>query len=239
MRLPEDKSSRQKVLALIALGAVGAAYGLWMGVCDPLRRGRDEAKARSAALEEELEGSRAQIARIGEMQRSLEEVVRALHATSERDMLHPQLGNYILQARELLTQPGIDVGATDIKVTEIGLVDPPSPPKAAKAAVVEGASGAPASAPAAAAKVEKPFAVKAYSARVTAECGTGAFLEWVRALEAANPLMAISQFTIAAQVENPQRHQVRFEVQWPVWVDPETREVVQQKAAEVLGEEAK
>lgn len=227
MRLPENKSDRQKVLALIALGVAAVAYALWAGVVAPLRQGRDESMKKVAELEVEMRTSRAQVSRLAEMQRDLAETMRNLSERSERDMLHPRLGNYLLQAREILMRQGSAAGAENIAVAEIGLVDPPNPPKAAPASAGDSPKAAKA------AKVAKAYAVKAYSVRVTAECGTDAFVHWVRALEEENPLVALSQFTLAAQPDDPQRHQVRFDVQWPVWSDPGMRETVRQQAADV------
>lgn len=240
MRLPENSQSRQKVLALIGLGAVAAAYGLWIGVYAPLLQSRDDAAAKGAAVETELQTSRAQIRRQAEMQRDLAATLRELRARSEQDMLHPRLGNYLLQAREILTQAGLAAGAEGIQVAEIGLVDPPKPPKKAPPKADPEEKGAEKEGTPKEARTKEPvYRVKAYSARVTGECGTEAFLAWIRALEKANPLLAVSQITMVAQPEKPLLPLVRFEVQWPVWVDPDMRERVRQKAAEVLGDVAK
>ena len=213
MRLPENKESRQKVLALIALGIVAVAYGIWVGVYDPLRRGKDEAKVKISQLEEDLRTARLQIQRTGETQKELLEVARSLLTHSEKEMLQPRLGNYLLQAREILTESGKSAGVQYFSVTEVGLVDMPLLPKKTNSVAT--------------------VAVRAYSARVTAECGTDSLVNWLGLLEEGNPLIAISHITISAQPENVQKHVVRFEVQWPVWIDPAMRERVIQQAAEL------
>ena len=213
MRLPENSQARRKILILIALGFGAAAYGVWIGIYDPIRRGRDTMEKQSVELESTLQVARTQIARMDAVQRELTQISGDLRDRSEHDMLHPRLGNYLLQAREILIQYATAAGVPSIQVVEIGLVDPPTLPK--KTAT---------------------HAVRAYSARVTAQCSTASFLSWIRAMEEGNPLLAISQFTLAARTEDPLNHLVQFEVQWPVWVDPDVRETVRQQAAEVQEE---
>ena len=219
MRLPENKESRQKVLALIALGVVGVAYGIWIGVYDPIRRGRDEAKVKISQLEEDLRTARIQIQRTGATKFELQEVTRNLVEYSEKEMLQPRLGNYLLQAREILSESGRAAGINDFTVTEMGLVDLPLQPKKTNLVAT--------------------ISVRAYSARVTAECGTDALVEWLRLLEEGNSLLAISHITISAQPEKVQKHAARFEVQWPVWMDPTMRERVIQQASDILGNPTK
>ena len=219
MHLPENKASRQKVLALIALGVVAVAYGIWVGVYDPLRRGRDEAKVKIVQLEEDLQSARVQIQRTGETRKELQVVVQDLVLHSEKEMLQPRLGNYLLQAREILTEAGKAAGVQYFSVTEVGLVDLPLQPKKTNTVAV--------------------LSVRAYSARVTAECGTDALVQWLSLLEKGNPLISVSHITISAQPERVQSHVVRFEVQWPVWIDPAMRERVIQQAAELDEESSK
>ena len=212
MRLPENSQARRKILLLIALGAGAAVYGVWIGIYDPIRRDRDEALTKSAELEANLQTARAQISRMGAMQRELVQIAGDLQDRSEQDMLHPRLGNYLLQAREILQQYANAAGVPTIQIEEIGLVDPPTLPKKTS-----------------------PYLVRAYSARVTTQCGLDSFLTWIRAMEEGNALLAISQLTIAAQPEDPLNHLIQFEVQWPVWVDPDVRETVRRLASEVMG----
>ena len=219
MHLPENKESRQKVLALLALGIVGVAYGIWIGVYDPLRRGRDESKAKISQLQEDLRTARIQIQRTGETKKELQEVLRNLVEHSEKEMLQPRLGNYLLQAREILTESGKAAGVQFFSVTEVGLVDMPLQPKKTNSVAA--------------------VSVRAYSARVMAECGTDALVDWLRLLEEGNPLIAVTHISLSAQPETVQKHVARFEVQWPVWIDPTMRDRVLQQAAEMAEDKSK
>ena len=64
-------------------------------------------------------------------------------------------------------------------------------------------------------------------------------VQWLALLEKGNPLISVSHITISAQPESVQRHVARFEVQWPVWIDPAMRERVIQQAAELDEEQSK
>ena len=215
MRLPDKSKNRSKMLAVAGLALVAAAYGVWMGVYNPLSDKRDEANRQAEKLEGEMQTARLQIRRIPEIQQDVARTTRALWTASERNMLHPRLGNYLLEAREILAEHARAAGVEALEVAEIGLVDPPQLPKKTKT-----------------------YQARAYAVRVSAACSYDAFLTWMRAMETANPLLALSHFTVAAQADNPQKHLVRFEVQWPVWVEPAMRETVRQKAVEILGDEA-
>jgi len=237
VRLPANKKERQKMLALIALGGVAALYGLWAGVYQPINRKMDEAHTTIIVLETNLRQAPQQIRHLAGMREDLVKTMRELRMQSEKNLLHPRLGNYLLPARDFLVKKGTDSGVEAIQVTNIGLIDPPAK---AKPAPKPEAAAAPESKPTPGAatapdKKEPAGPVRAYSARVTAECGYDTFIKWVRAVQAENPLIAISHFLITAQPDNPQRHLVRFEVQWPVWTDPDMQAKVSQKADEILG----
>ncbi len=213
MRLPENKNDRIKVLVLIAIAGLGVLYGLWTFVYEPLRQKRDEALAEIDVLEDQLHAARIQVRRIREMETDLVETTAALKQMSEQHMLHPRLGNYLLEAREMLLQQAPRDGLQAREVKERGRVDLPRRPE------------------------EEGYRVRAYAVQVTARCGYDTFREWVRTLEEQNPLLTLSDMMIMAEVEDPLHHRIRFEVHWPVWIDPEMRQTVRRMAADPLGED--
>ena len=215
MRLPENKNDRIKALVLIAIAGLGVLYGLWMFIYEPLRQGRDEALAEIDVLEDQLHAARIQVRRMREMETDLIETTAALKRLSEQHMLHPRLGNYLLRAREMILEQAPGDGLQAREVEERGRVDLPRRPE-------EGGEG---------------YRVRAYAVQVTARCGYDTLREWVRTLEEQNPLLTLSEMMIMAEPEDPLHHRVRFEVHWPVWIDPEMRETVRRMAAEPLGED--
>lgn len=214
MPLPTNKSDQIKVYVLIALGIGGVLYGIWAFVYQPLVQGRLDAEDRREELELRLQGARVAIRRQTTMQEALDESARNLRARAEYDLIHPRLGNYLLHAREIIHQHGRAAGIPGIQVTDLGFTNPPRRPDA-----------------------ESPRRSRAYVARVAAACSYAELIDWLKALEEENPLLAINQLVITAQDGNPLRHQVRFEVQWPVWIDPDTRAVVRELVDAVLTEE--
>ena len=211
MRLPEDKRDRTKILLLLALLVGGAFYGVWAFVYHPLVTGRAEALTRRDQLEQELHAARVHIRRMEEMRREMQQVARNLRARSEYDMIHPRLGNYLLEARETVQRHGRAAGVDQIRVTELDFVHPPRRPDN-----------------------EPPPRIRGYAVRVTAECSYAQLTHWLELLEEHNALLSVSQLQIAAQPDNPRKHQVGFEVQWPVWINPETRTTVRERVAATL-----
>ncbi len=244
MRLLANKIDRSKLPALIALGVAAGVFGVWFGLYRPISRQMAEDQATISQLETELTQAPEQIRRLGEMREELVETMRGLRVNSEKYLLQPRLGNYLLPARDFLVKRGNDVGAEAIQVSEIGLIDPPvrikpAPKAAAASSDQPGMEQKTPAAPVAQTNKAPTVAVRVYSTRVVAECGYDAFVEWVRRIQTDNPLIAISHFLITGQPENPQRHLIRFEVQWPVWTDPGTQAEVRQKVAEILSSEVK
>ncbi len=214
MPLPENRADRIKVYALLALGIGGAFYALWAFVYQPLNRERWAVLEHIETIEHNLQTARITIRRMDELQAALAESARNLRARAEYDLIHPRLGNYLLQARETVIRHGLDAGIETIRVTELDFANPPRRPDN-----------------------EPPRRTRAYAVRVTAECRYADLLVWLQLLEEENPLLAISQLQVLAQENNRLQHQVRFELQWPVWIDPATRDTVNALVAEVLTEE--
>ncbi len=214
MPLPTNKTDRIKVYALIALGVGGALYGVWAYVYQPLAQQRTAMQERQAELIHKVQEARIQINRRDEIEHTLHEAARNLRARSEYDLIHPRLGNYLLQAREIVLQHGRAQGITNIQVTELDFANPPRRPDDAQ-----------------------PRQTRAYVVRVAAVCSYADLTAWLAALETENPLLAVSQMIITAQDDNPLQHQVRFELQWPVWIDVETRSVVRALVADLLAAE--
>lgn len=203
MRLPEDNKARRNLLILVACCVGGAFYVFWASVYRPLRTRIVETRTESRELEASIAKARAEIQRIPAFKDELTEATGELVKLSEQYMLHPRLGNYLLQARELIGDAARTAGVASFQATEIGLIDPPRKPATAT-----------------------PYTVRAYTVRVAAECSYAAWVDWLRVLEESNPLLTVTQFMIAHQVDKPENHIVQFELRWPVWIDPAMRERV-------------
>jgi hypothetical protein len=213
MKLPENKEARQKVLALAGIGVAAVGYALWAFVYQPMATERAATRTAIEEAQAELGKAHVLVGTMGKQKDRLRDTTAKLLERSERDMLHPRLGNYLLQAREILDRQARELGVESYQVAEVGLADLPRAPKS---------------------KTKR--AVRYYAVRVTAQCSLELFAQWIGVLERENPLLSIGQFLIAAQAKTPLVHQVRFEVHWPIWVDFSLQDVVRGDAREILGE---
>ena len=215
MKLPENKRERQKIAGLIAVVVLGALYGVWAFVYDPIRTKREDALEQIIDIERNLRRAETQIARVPQMESDLKSIAAELVEMSEQHMLHPRLGNYLLTAREIFAQHAARAGVNAYRTEEVGLVALPRGGDRADAAQT----------------------VQAYAMRVMMNGGYEDFRRLVRDMEEANPYVSFSAFLVAAQSDQPQRHLITFEVQWPVWVDPAMRMTIREEARDVLSGE--
>lgn len=215
MKWPTDKSDRQKIFALIGIAVLAALYGLWLFVYQPLVERRLEAEQEIERLERNLRRAQTEIRQTPTHQRDLLHYVRETLNLSEQHLLHPVLGNYELQARSIARQSAAGLEIRSIRAEEVGLVALPRRRGEERGAAL----------------------VQAYALRVTALAGFADTAVWIQRLSEENPLVTIHTMSITAQPGNPLLHQVRFEVHWPVWVDPAMRHDVR-TLAESLVEDA-
>lgn len=215
MKWPENKQDRQKIFALIGIGVAGALYGLWSFVYQPLVHRAAAAEIQTEQLERNLRRAQQEVRRTPEHQRDLLHFTRETLHLSERYMLHPVLGNYLLQARSIVRQGAADLDIQNLQAEEVGLTALPRRRGEDRGdAVVQG-----------------------YALRVTALASYADTCAWLCGLVEENPLLTIHSLSITPQPEMPERHQVRFELHWPVWIDPAMRQEIRERA-ETLVEEA-
>lgn len=215
MKWPENKQDRQKIYALIGIGVAGALYGLWAFVYQPLVHRGAAAEMQLAQLEQNLRRAQQEVRRTPEHQRDLLHYTRETLNLSERHMLHPVLGNYLLQARALVRQHSEGLSIRDVQAEEVGLVALPRRRGEDRGAAV----------------------VQGYALRVSALAGYADTVIWLSRLVEENPLLTIHSLSITAQPEMPERHQVRLELHWPVWIEPAMRQEIRRQA-EALVEES-
>lgn len=125
MKLPENKQDRTKIFIMIGLGAALVALGIWQGIVNPLR---DAHKAKLARLEECKTGVEKARKEIRAAARSFDrrmETLQDIRSISEQYVLHPVLGNYLLQATDIVEAHARDLGIHVAPVREVGISDIP------------------------------------------------------------------------------------------------------------------
>lgn len=213
MKLPEDKQARMKVLILIAIGTVAVLYVAQLGV-KSLRKSKKAKTARLQELEEQQKKATLEIRR---MPRDLElnrETVKKIKEISDKFVLKPVLGNYLLKAREIIEQYAkkLDIVLEDIREAGISQV----PRRRGR-------------------KTDRTFHI--YTARVTLDCGFHDIARFLREIKSSNPYLCVASLEIAGRPKEPEEHKITFDVQWPIWADYEMPGRLEEQLKEEEGEE--
>lgn len=201
MKLPEDKTERNKILILIAIGVMFVGYGGHMFVLTPFLQGRQETQASVAELEEKLWRARQDIdITPHNLERNREAVSHILEISeTRRQILRPNLGNYLLVAADIIGRHADTLGLEIESINETvatgpaprgGEVDPNAP------------------------------RLRAYSVNVSLTCGMHDAVRLLRSIEVENPYLCITRLGVIGRLESPTEHAVSFDIQWPIWVDP-------------------
>lgn len=66
--------------------------------------------------------------------------------------------------------------------------------------------------------VKKVPVAKPYEISISTRCGYNSLVEFINRLEKGNPLLRVKEVTVSALPSQPQSHQVRIIMQWPVSV---------------------
>ena len=200
MKLPQEKSERIKLYALFGVGAAFVLYLGGMYAIRPLQNVKQERREKIAARRADLSKARTVIKLVSRSRLMNADIVREIMSLTERNryVLRARLGNYLLGASELLEEQAAAAGIELKSVTEVGISDPPV-----------GADQVPSS------------AFRIYTARVETQCGLHALRELIHGIETSNPLVAIAALTVNSNPAQAAIHDVRFDVQWPIWRNPE------------------
>jgi hypothetical protein len=198
MKLPADKKERTKILVLVFLGAAIAVYGIVTFVVKPAMARQKERLARIEELKDDLDAAERKIRYISRDTADNERTLKTIAAMAVHSnfVLRARLGNFLLGASEQIEDCARRSGVELRSIREIGISELPA------------GDGA------------RPFAFKFYTVRVQALTGAHGLARLLAALEAANPLLAVSSLTIGVQPSTPAEHNIAFDLQWPIWADP-------------------
>lgn len=199
MKLPENKQERTKILALILVGVGMGLYIIVSFGVKPLLKSRAKKQARIEELKQEIEKVDKKVKLMARDEKLNRETIREIKEISDEHVLQPRLGNYLLVAAEIIEGFAAKLGIPLQGIVPIG----PS-----EIRPISGNASDP--------------VLKAYTVRVTLESSYGEMTRLIQEIESDNPLLCAVNVGIAGRPkENPEKHKISFDVQWPTWVDPE------------------
>jgi hypothetical protein len=204
MKLPEDKQQRVKVFIMIGLAAILVGLGIVQGIINPLIRSRKTKQARLEECRTGLEQARRDIrAAAGSLAQRMQ-TVSEIKTISDRYLLAPVLGNYLLGASAKIETMAQDLNIPIEPVREVGISQIPGGKD-----------------------------VASYTVRVNVTCSYHALLRLLREIESSNPYVCVTSIVIRGQPErDPESHNVSLEVQWPIWADPDVAAQLEEQLKE-------
>jgi len=243
MKLPENKKERTQVLVLIGLGIVAVCFGIITGIVKPLVAKKKANQEKIQKLTSDIAKARGEIRQMEQVREANVAVMQEITEAADRATLRPRLGNYLLSAREVVQRHAAAANLELKSVEEVGILDLPrgSAGKGKAGSEKERASAdrkgtaatenpTPKAGKETEGKEKEPDpAFKSYVARVTLTCGFSELLDLTRGIEVENPYLCISQLSVSADPKEPTLHKIAFNVQWPIWADPELEQSLRQQ----------
>lgn len=215
MKLPEERSERIKLFTLIGVVCVFVLYLLGSTAIRPLLKKRADQREQIAQLKTELETAQRVTDFVNSSRAVNAEVIGEIARITEDGncILKPRLGNYLLEATEIIEAEAKESAVPVASVKEAGISEAPSPGKD---------SG--------------PGMFNLYTVRVDTQCGMHDLMRLLRGIEQSNPYLSIAGIAITGRGATPAAHSVAFNVQWPIWKDEGALDTIR-KLAELPGED--
>lgn len=196
MKLPEDKKERTQILALIMIGVVAVIYALYQLQVNMIAKPRKLSEKEISRLENDIKMAETDISFMETDIREIDKMMNEIKEINNSSyILHPRLGdNYLLSAQEFIEELA-QKHEIKVKVSEIGASD------------IQQKTSTP-----------KEFSFKTYTVRVEFQEGLHKTIEFLKDVETSNPYFCICSLNIASQKDVYDKHDVFFDVQWPIWI---------------------
>jgi len=202
MNLPEDKQERQKIFILMGIGAVVVCYVGYMFGMLPVIKKHNETIAATEKLEQNLARADRTIKMVPKYFKQNGDIISRILDISENKLqvLHPNLGNYLLVAGEIVNRHADELNITIESITEVAV-----PKKAVRKNK----------------KDENPDEARftPYIVNISIECSFSDLQKLIKAIEDENPYSSITRLSIIGQPDNVLKHLINFNLQWPTWID--------------------
>ncbi len=179
------------------------------------------------SVQQEHERIQAKIQALPQLRKSRDELFLRLRSRTESYLLFHRYRNYHLTAREYLLPLAITAGLqADIGRESNPIPMPATAPKSTKKTPpVRTAKGDSRSPSPDDSSVSQTYAL--YPVTITATGSYQALVRFIQALEAANPLVVISELAITGQPRTPEDHLFSLSLLWPIWKDLDLKPKVQ------------
>ncbi len=195
MKMPTDKKTRGQILILIALAAAGVVYAVFSFVVLPCLRSRREVPKQLEEIEARLSQAERIISSVPENIEKHNAAVAQINEINEKHLLQPVLGSYILEAESRIEKLAADIGVSVKNYRDEGVRDFfPGPSQGID-----------------------NYRLRSYTAMIYLETDFEKLTQLIDAFEQSNPYLSILDINVVAQPRNPQIHDIRFRVQWPIW----------------------
>ncbi len=199
MKLPDDPKERIKILALIGIGVVAVIIVLITFIIKPMMGRKTTYRADITKTKELLETAQRDVSRMMQDRDANTKVLEGIvdGAYHQNFILQPRLGNYELGAREFIEGVAQTAGVTIETAREIGITQMPQ-----------------------AAVPTAEQSLKCYNIRLTFNVGLHELIRFLEVAGEGNPYVCVSGVVITPRAEDPSRHTVNLDLQFPVWSDP-------------------
>ena len=198
MKLPTDKKERIKILILVAIGTGAVLYVVIQLMVLPMLASHKETLKVLSAKKDKLDMMNRALKQEDRRQKEYNDVVAQLDGYTQKSILQPKLGSFLIVVREKLEYLAAKHGIKIDPPSEIGRAEIPGRNK-------DGSKRT----------------LLTYGIHVVAKGGYGELVRFFAELEKENTMLCITDFEIIGREATPETHQLGFSIQWPIWGEPD------------------
>jgi len=219
MKLPEDSEERKKIFMLIGIGVAAACYVLYSFGISPYLQHKQEKRAKIEELEGKIWRAQLDVRKTKTYLQENNDVIAKIIDVSENKLqiLHPNLGNYLLVASDIINRQADNLNLVTDEIREI-----PAPKKLDEDQDPD-ADDAP--------------RFNTYKVNVNIKCSFAELTQLLQALENENPYLCITRIGVVGQKDDVMKHAISFDVEWPTWVN--SKQPIKLVAQQMIAKSAK
>ena len=202
------KKDQMQLVLLIGIWIVGGLIALYIWVVGPALRNRSRSTGELDALNENIQKAKLAVQGEPKLRKEYDQAIADIRQAMEQYIVPPE--SALSWVTEKVYATARSVGA------EVRSVTPVRMPDTAWDGLVK------------AGRFVRPYAVQ-----LTLECGYEKLQALVRAFETGNPYLCVTGLNVLGQPDqNPARHQVTLQVEWPMWGRPLGIELPEEEEAQ-------